>query len=639
MRGWPRALRFALMLCLAGTARASAPAAERAPTAAEATARVEALTAAWARALGGAEALRSIASIHQVGVVDGHGQSGDLDEWVMADGRHRQYIDFLGRWNVLTVFDGTRGWSVDAEGVRHVLRGDDLAGEYSDACLATFAWRLPEAACPLGYGGLDAARGEERLVLRPEQGLPVTLVFGREGGLPLRFETATGGRTRVIAPLDWRSVDGVLFPFGYRQSTGDIRDDVVTVLREVRLNETPPADAFAAPPGPPPDVTFAAEGRARLDVALALGRIFVPVLVDGRGPFTFLLDTAAPRSTLFEAVAQAGALPVALDTTGMAAGHVPPGGRRFVTAGRLGFGDAAWSGVRLDLEPLDGLSQSAGRRVDGRLGVDFLERFVVEVEPGAARLTLNDPALFAPAAGSFAVPLRLVKGLPTLAVRLNRRVDARLLLRTGMRFPLVLAAGLAPALQLEAGAPGTHAAPLVTPAQGAALFTIGRAQSLDFPGAARPGSAASPHLERVPAAIPPPEEALPLGPELSGLLGGDVLNRFHWCLDLTRESLQLDPESLDDHAYFAEDAAGLTFRAELPDFNAFAVDWVMPGGPAAAAGLLPGDRLESLNGRPAGEYRLERLVAALSRPGDTVRLTISRAGKNQKVVLRLRSLL
>jgi len=41
-------------------------------------------------------------------------------------------------------------------------------------------------------------------------------------------------------------------PFGYRQSTGDIRDDLSTIVREIRFNETPPAGAFDAPPGPPP---------------------------------------------------------------------------------------------------------------------------------------------------------------------------------------------------------------------------------------------------------------------------------------------------------------------------------------------------------------------------------------------------
>lgn len=627
-------------------ARAAAPASGPASAASTATsvtppdqaaARVEALTAGWARALGGVEALRGITSVHQLGVVDGHGQSGDLDEWVMVDGRHRQNIDFLGRWNVLTVFDGTRGWSVDAEGVRHVLRGDDLAGEYTDAWLAAFAWAFPgRRPGTLEYGGSAAAGREERLIARPARGLPVTVVFDRAGGLPVRVETPAGDKIRTIALLDWRPVGGVLFPFGYRQSTGDIRDDVSIVLREVRLNETPPPDGFAAPPGPPPDVTFAGEGRARLDVEPALGRIFLPVTIDGRGPFTFLLDTSAPWSTLTPAVAETAALVATLDTTGVALGDAPPAGRRYVTVGALGLGQATWSGARLEVEALDGLALTAARRVDGRLGVDFLTRFVVEFEPGSHRLTLHAPESFEPLPRARVVPLRLVKGLPTLAVRLNGAVEARLLLRTSMRFPLIVSTRFGPALGLLPGAPGTRAAPLMTPAEGAALFTLGRLASLE-PRIAGATDAPDLRLAGVPIALPPPDEALPLGPELAGLLGGEVLNRFHWWLDLTREELRLDPEDRVD-APFPEDCAGLTLRAEPPAYDGFTVDWVMPGGPAAAAGLRLGDHLESVNGRPAGEFRLERLIEALSRSGDSVRLTVSAAGKARKVTLRLRPL-
>lgn len=646
MRGRPRLLLVALLLSLvpprAVTARtptpvptlAPAPAAERAPTPAEAAARVEALVAGWARALGGVEALRGITGIHQLGVVDGHGVSGDLDEWEMVDGRHRQYIDFQGRWSVLTVFDGTRGWSVDAERVRHVLRGEDLAGEYTDAWLAAFSWALPgRRAGTLEYGGVAAGGREERLVARPERGLPVTAVFDRAGGLPLRLETVSGGRTRVSAPLDWRPVGGVLFPFGYRLSAGDIRDDVSIVLREVRLNEPPPADAFAAPPGPPRDVQFAGDDGARLDVTAALGRLFLPVRLDGRGPYAFLLDTAAPRSSLSEALAAELGLAVVVDTAGVAAGEAPPAGRRFVTAGRLELADAAWSGARLELAPLDNLALSAGRRVDGRLGADFLQRFVVEYDRGHDRLVLHDPETFEPPRGGVAFPLRLVQGLPTLQVRLGGALRARLLLRTGMRFPLLLSAGLGPAFGLETGAPGTRQAPLATPAEGATLFTVGRVTRLAFPA---PGLAPAdePALAAVPAAVLPPGEALPAGVDLQGMLGGEVLNRVDWILDLTREELRFEPRELDT-APFVEDAAGLAWRAEPPDFAAFTVDWILPGGPAAQAGLLPGDRLVSADGRPAAQWRLEELVALCGRPGETRRLVVQRGGANRKVQLRL----
>jgi putative serine protease PepD len=60
-----------------------------------------------------------------------------------------------------------------------------------------------------------------------------------------------------------------------------------------------------------------------------------------------------------------------------------------------------------------------------------------------------------------------------------------------------------------------------------------------------------------------------------------------------------------------------------------------PGGPAAAAGIKPGDVILAIDGQPVNS--LPELVVAIRahEPGETVRLTVSTGGTRRTVPVRL----
>jgi putative serine protease PepD len=65
------------------------------------------------------------------------------------------------------------------------------------------------------------------------------------------------------------------------------------------------------------------------------------------------------------------------------------------------------------------------------------------------------------------------------------------------------------------------------------------------------------------------------------------------------------------------------------------VSSVTAGGPAAAAGLAPGDVLVAVDGRKVADAT-ELIVAVRSKtPGDTVRLTVDRDGRSSEVTVTL----
>ena len=132
--------------------------------------------------------------------------------------------------------------------------------------------------------------------------------------------------------------------------------------------------------------------------------VFLPVRVNGSSPLTFVLDSGAPHSIVDSAAAVTLKLRrISADRTrGVGTGTVP----------------------RQHLEPIDllvgsvplhvqdpwaiDLGQAAGiRHVDGLLGADLFERYVVRIDPVRQAMTIAESAAFRDTGSGASVPLIL----------------------------------------------------------------------------------------------------------------------------------------------------------------------------------------------------------------------------------------
>ena len=135
------------------------------------------------------------------------------------------------------------------------------------------------------------------------------------------------------------------------------------------------------------------------------GRIIVETRVDGQGPYAFALDTGASITVVLEHLQHELALePVPgklVRIHGAAAsGHFP-----LMNIDQVEVGSTVWSRPRIASMPGE---TTAGHRIDGILGVDFLRRYAVGFSTGDRVVRLYPPDLVGQRAyrGWAAVPLK-----------------------------------------------------------------------------------------------------------------------------------------------------------------------------------------------------------------------------------------
>jgi C-terminal processing protease CtpA/Prc len=124
----------------------------------------------------------------------------------------------------------------------------------------------------------------------------------------------------------------------------------------------------------------------------------------------------------------------------------------------------------------------------------------------------------------------------------------------------------------------------------------------------------------------------------NGLVGNRLLNRFQVVIDYDRGYLWLKA-SKNYRQRYVFDRSGLSIIAGGVTLNQFTVQVVVPGTPAAAAGLLPGDRILRIGGMPAVMLGLPDVQRRLQKKvGKKITLVVLREGKKIKKSFRLREL-
>ncbi|WP_188558250.1 aspartyl protease family protein [Hymenobacter glacieicola] len=364
--------------------------------------------------------------------------------------------------------------------------------------------------------------------------------------------------------------------------------------------------------------------RVQLPFFLQRNLMVLQIWLNGKGPFNFVLDTGINTSLITDPrLRQELSLPVgrrflvagAGEENPLEAFHIPAVAVRLpgkVEAPALPF-------LMLSDDVLN-LSGYVGIPIHGLLGSDVFQSFVVEVNPEEEVITLHNPASFqAPRGRRWArIPLDMEGRKPyvTLPVQLNDSLNLPL--------KLVLDTGAGHALSVETTSDVRLGLPTIR-----MRTQLGRGLNGNINGYLGRVPALQLGRYRVPALLTSFPDAADVAMRAdvprNGNLGFELLKRFTVIIDYAHNQLLLRPNNTFRDP-FEHDMCGFEVLATGTNYRQYRVLRVDASGPAAEAGIQPGDEILSVNLLPSDAISLTQLSRLLhSQDGRTLLFVVRRS--------------
>jgi hypothetical protein len=367
---------------------------------------------------------------------------------------------------------------------------------------------------------------------------------------------------------------------------------------------------------------------ARIPFELNGNVLFLPVRVNGSAPLWFVLDTGAHGSLVNSTVAEALRLPKSGASTSHGAGGSAPGSR--IPRVTLDVGGARLADLTVTATSLGALENNTGRAMDGILGSQLFRRYVVEIDYETSQITLYEPAGFDAAGRGQSLPLRFQDEHPYVRAKLTlpgqRPIEDEFVVDLGSNLPLILLPSFIEERRLRSSLPPT--VDVVGRGVGGEVgLPMGRSSRLEL---------GSHVLEAPVTAFPRSGMFGRVGK--AGNIGSAVLRRFRVTFDYSRNRMILEPNRRFTEP-FEFDMSGLQLASESPRFEVVRVNRVLPGSPAAEAGIRQADEILSIAGKRSTAMRLAELREMLRQPDRQYALELKRGSETITVELKTRRLI
>jgi hypothetical protein len=497
--------------------------------------------------------------------------------------------DDLGIIRTRNGFNGRVAWSQNMSGGVH-----DLKSGFARRLATSMAWLDGRQGCPAptktGLTRLGSRIERKRRFtawrVTPPGGAPFELWYDARTGRLDRalFQTA---ETRLIRHFaDWRDIGRKRWvAFLQRDEFPEDEDETVRRIARVSVRRAAAPGDFSRP-DPPADMAIVGDGES---TSVAFDddhrtRIYVPVYLNGKGPFAFELDNGG-HNILTAETAQAIGLTGAGSFSSTGAGNaVAQSG--IARVARIQIGDAVITDQPVSIRNFKASSndRSPNPPRAGVLGLELFERFVVAIDARRKRVTLSRFGSGDNPRGT-AIPIVFAEDAPLIeGSYLDRHGD--FMLDTGNAGPTIIEDYWAKPLGLSAALDKGVA-------RGDVKVSIGRIGLGPFEVG-----------DELVSYYGPAERGSEYSRAVAGVYGEPLLSRFNATYDYSRSTVWLEP--LPDVGPLPFDRSGLSLTKV--DGGALKVSAVMQGSPAEEAGIRAGDIVTAING--IASRRLSRADAA-----------------------------
>ena len=355
--------------------------------------------------------------------------------------------------------------------------------------------------------------------------------------------------------------------------------------------------------------------------------IIIPAFINGSDTLNFILDTGVSH-TMITSLNNAQGISFnfarEIELFGLGSGREVKAYHSFGNVmelpGIIGFNHNA---IILQ-EEFDYLSQGLGMQINGLLGYDVFDSFVVAIDYGAQKLTLYDPKFYNSKKKdkllkkSEITKMEIKRRKPYIKAKVtdiyNNTIDVNLLVDSGASHAVSLFQSSSQQLEVPENSMYTY---IGAGLSGDIYGHIGRTKRFMI------GS----YKFKKPIITYPDETSIQISDyesDRSGSLGADILRRFTVVFDYHAGEMLLKPNS-DFKSDFKYNLSGIDVTTPVPTFPMYEVTKIRKGSPAWIAGLEEGDQILSINGMETSEYSLSNVVQMLqSRPGKRMVVGIQR---------------
>ena len=375
------------------------------------------------------------------------------------------------------------------------------------------------------------------------------------------------------------------------------------------------------------DFSFSDTSNAsQIPFDLYLNLIFFQAEINSSGPLWFMLDSGFEGSAINSTTAQE----LGLDIQGQHQENAPGGEIDVAYVDSLAFhlpGEDI-TGRRVMAIPLDPLEPILGRPIDGILGHDYFNRFVIEIDYANEVITLSNPEAFNYSGQGITVPITIENNEPFLYAYLESEshppVKAKLKIDTGSSDALGLNGSFVKAENLI----GSIDKKIPAPGVGVGGYTknyITRLKSM------RLGDITIKN-----PVVGYSEDTTRVGD--AGTIGGELFRRFTMTFDYSRQMIYLEKNAAFSELY-DYDMSGIFPIATGPDFTIIQIQSVAENSPASETGLKSEDIIKKVDDKPAANYSIADIRKMFKIDGKSIDLGIERDGKPFEMKLKLRRLI
>jgi hypothetical protein len=529
-------------------------------------------------------------------------------------------VEDLGIVITRSGFDGQVAWSQDMSGGIH-----ELTSKFARRLAISMAWLDARQGCApstnnrMRWVGSRTINGRRISVWRasPPHGVPFELWYDASSR---RLERAffQMAETRLVRHFSrWRKIEGKrLVAFEQRDEFPEDEDQAVRIVEHARVHRAAGRSDFARPE-PPDDATFVGQ-QSSTNIAFEddhRTRIYLPVYLNGKGPFLFELDNGGHNILTTQTAAAIGLTASGAFSSTGAGNAVSSSGIGRIA--RIQIGDAMLRDQPVQIRDFPSTSNDRSPNMPraGILGLELFERFVVAIDASRKTVTLTKFGSNARPRG-LAIPLVFAEDAPLIEGSYNGH-KGDFMLDTGNAGPTIIedfwARPLGLTKALDKGV-ARGDAKVSTGSVGIGPFDL-RGELVSYYGPAERGS----EYTRA----------------VAGILGEPLLSRFKATYDYSSATVWL--EQLQNIAPLPFDRSGLSLSKA--DGGQFKVTAVTPNSPAQDAGIRVGDLVSAVG--PFAARTLSRADASeifRSPIGTTILLRGSFGGQEGQKTIVLRQI-